>query len=155
MSKITGQLDLLAAAGAEIAQAQNREARLLVAAQAARQLTGAAYSSIGFVEGEVIHWRSAAGKPIEEVRGYRMPISEGLCGWVVRNGRSRRSGDVTREPDYFQQYAEMRSELDVPIKSGEEVIGVLSCESPGIKSFTAEHEALLQVLAGYVAIAAA
>jgi putative methionine-R-sulfoxide reductase with GAF domain len=150
---MTGQLDLLVTAGAEMAQAQSKDALLLVAARAARQLTGAAYSSIGFVEGEVIHWQSAAGKPIEEVKDYRMPVSEGLCGWVVRNGRGRRSDDVTKEPDYFQQYAEMRSELDVPIKAGEEVIGVLSCESPGIKAFTAEHQALLQVLAGYVAIA--
>lgn len=153
MSNMTGHLGLLAAAGAKMAQAQDRDALLLLAAQAARQLTGASYSSIGFVEGDVIHWQSAAGKPIEEVRGYRIPVSEGLCGWVVRHGRSRRSDDVTNEPDYFQQYAEMRSELDVPIKAGEEVIGVLSCESPGIKAFTAEHEALLPVLAGYVAIA--
>ena len=144
-------LSSLSAAGAAMADARGVEELLLVAAQAARRLTGATYSSIGFVEGAVIHWQSAAGKPIEEVRGYRLPVSEGLCGWVVRNGRSRCSDDVTREPDYFLQYAEMQSELDEPIVAAGEVIGVLSCESPGIAAFTAIHETLLQVLAGYLA----
>lgn len=139
--------------GAEMAHLQDEEALLYLAVSAARELTGATYSSIAFVEGDWIHWQSAAGKPIGEVVGVKQPVSEGLCGWVVRHGRSRRSGDVTEEPDYYLQYAEMRSELDVPILHGNRVIGVLSAESPEIDAFTVEHEHLLQILAAYVAIA--
>lgn len=130
----------------------DREALLLRAVQEAREMTGATYSSVGLVEGDVIHWLSADGKPIEEVRGYRQPISEGLCGWVVRNGRSRRTGNVTGEVDYYEQYAEMQSELDVPVKAGERTIGVLSVESPMPRAFTVEHEYVMQIVAQYLAM---
>ena len=132
---------------------ENQEAFFLFVVRAARELTGAAYSSVGLVEGRHIHWQSAAGKPVEEVRGVRQPLDEGMCGWVVRHGQSRRSGDVAGEADYFQQYAEMRSELDVPVKVGERVIGVLSSESPQPDAFSGEDELRLEILASYVAIA--
>lgn len=132
---------------------QDRDTLFLEAVRHAREMTGAAYSSLGLVEGEVIHWLSADGKPIEEVRGRRQPVSDGLCGWVVRRGRSRRTGNVSGEPDYYEQYAEMQSELDVPIKVREQTLGVLSVESPIARAFTIEHEYLLQIVAQYVALA--
>jgi GAF domain-containing protein len=146
-------LEILARIGTSFAQPQSLEDLCLRAVRVARELTGASYSSIGLVEGDIIHWQSAAGKPVDEVRGYKQPIASGLCGWVVRNGRPRRTGDVTGEPDYFQQYSEMRSELDVPIMAADRVIGVLSTESPDVDAFTAEDEAHLQILACYVSIA--
>lgn len=147
------QLRRLHEIGAEMARTHDEEALLHLAVSAAKELTGATYTSLAFVEGDRLHWQSAAGKPIEEVKGVKQPVSEGLCGWVVRHGRSRRSGDVTQEPDYYLQYAEMRSELDVPILRGDRVIGVLNGESPETGVFTVEHEALIQVLAVYVSIA--
>lgn len=143
----------LAATGARLARPLAPEALFLEAVQAARTLTGATYASLGLVEGNVIHWQTAAGKPLADVKGYRQPLAEGLCGWVVRHGRARRSGDVTQEPDHLCQYAEMLSELDVPIKAGETVVGVLSVESVAREAFSAVDEALLQILAGYVAVA--
>ena len=150
------RLRQLADIGIEMAAvATEHEALFLKAVQEGRVMTGAAYSSLGLVEGDVIHWLAADGKPIEEVRGRRQPISEGLCGWVVRWGQSRRTGNVGGEADYYEQYAEMQSELDVPIKVGEQVRGVLSVESPIARTFTAEHEHLLEVVAQFVAIALA
>lgn len=147
------RLKKLAQAVAELAAATGQDELLLRTVQAARELVGATYTSIALVEGQWLHWRSAAGKPLEEVQGYRQPVSEGLCGWVVRHGRSRRSGDVLQEPDYFRQYAEMRSELDVPLRRGERVIGVLNAESPVPEAFTDEDEAVLQTLAAFVSLA--
>jgi Nif-specific regulatory protein len=146
-------LELLAGIGSTFARPESPDNLFLRAVRAARQLTGASYSSIGLVEGDIIHWQSAAGKPIDEVRGYKQPIASGLCGWAVRNGRARRTGDVTGEPDYFEQYSEMRSELDVPVMAADRVIGVLSTESPRVNAFTAGHEAQLRILACYVSIA--
>ena len=150
------RLRQLAGLGVQLAAlVGDRGALFLRAVQEARVMSGAAYSSLGLVEGEVIHWRSADGKPIEEVRGRRQAVSEGLCGWVVRHGRSRRTGNVTGEADYYEQYPEMQSELDAPIKVGEKVIGVLSMESPLLRAFTVEHEHALEVIAQFVALALA
>lgn len=148
-----GRLQIVIQVGAEAAQVRDRDAFLLLITQTARELTGATYSSLGFVDGDVIEWQMAAGKPLEEVRGYRQPLEQGLCGWVVRHGRPRRADDVTQEQEYLQQYEEMRSELDVPIKVGETVTGVLNVESPERAAFDDEDEALLQVLACFVALA--
>jgi GAF domain-containing protein len=147
------ELGYLVELAPQLAERRDLAASLALAAQAARQLVGATYTSIGFVHGDHIRWESAAGKPIAEVQGYRQSLDHGLSAWVVRHGRSRRSPDVTREADYYCQYAEMRSELDVPIKSGHQVIGVLNAESPKVDAFSEEHEMLLQLLAGFVAIA--
>lgn len=150
------RLRQLAVVGNELAALlDDQEALFLRAVQRAREMTGAAYSSLGLVEGEEIVWLAADGKPIEEVRGQRQPIGEGLCGWVVRRGMSRRTGNVQGEADYFEQYAEMQSELDVPLKVGERVLGVLSVESPIARFFTAEHEHTMEVLAQFLAIAVA
>lgn len=150
------RLRQLAMLGVEMAAlAQDRDALFLEAVREAREMTGAAYSSLGLVEGDMIHWLSADGKPLEEVRGRKQAISEGLCGWVVRHGRSRRTGNVTGEADYYEQYAEMQSELDVPIRVGQRTIGVLSVESPIARTFSVEHEHLMQVIAQFVALALA
>ncbi|MFW5942742.1 MAG: GAF domain-containing protein [bacterium] len=148
-----GRLQVLGQIGAEMAQALDREALLNLAVTVARELTGATYSSLGFVQEEWIFWQAGTGKPLEEIKGVRQALGEGLCGWVVRNGRSRRSDDVRREGDYYEQYPEMRSELDVPIKTGDQVIGVLNVESPEVAAFDEQDQLLLEVLAGYVAIA--
>lgn len=150
------RLRQLAVVGSELAALlEDREGMFLRAVQRAREMTGAAYSSLGLVEGEEIVWLAADGKPIEEVRGRRQPVGEGLCGWVARRGLSRRTGNVKGEADYFEQYAEMQSELDVPLKVGERVLGVLSVESPIARAFTAEHEHALEVVAQFLAIAVA
>jgi putative methionine-R-sulfoxide reductase with GAF domain len=153
------QLANLGSALADLAQGDlqtaKRDALFLKAVQEAREMTGAAYSSLGLVEGDVIHWLSADGKPLYEVQGRKQPVTEGLCGWVVRCGRSRRTGNVTGEADYYEQYAEMQSELDVPLKVGERVIGVLSMESPVARAFDVEHEHLMEVVAQFLAIALA
>lgn len=146
------RLTKLAQMGLELTTVADQDELLLRTVQAAKELTGATYSSIALVEGEWLHWRSAAGKPIEEVQGIKQPVGEGLCGWVVRHGRGRRSGDVLAEADYYLQYAEMRSELDVPLLRGGRVIGVLNVESPAVDAFTAVDEALLQILATVAAL---
>lgn len=153
MNPVVAQLEHLVAIGADLASVVDHDLLFLTAVRAARDVTGALYTSLGLVEAENIHWQSAAGKPLDDVKGYKQPIDDGLCGWVVRNARSRRTGDVTTEPDYFLQYAEMRSEVDVPLMSGDQVIGVLSAESPDVDAFTQEHEILLKIIAGYVAVA--
>ena len=72
------RLRQLAGVGIEMAAlATEYDALFLKAAQEVRVMTGAAYSSLGLVEGETNHWLAADGKPREEVRGYRQPISEG------------------------------------------------------------------------------
>lgn len=143
----------LVTVAASLAAEPHLEEVLNRAVSAARALTPATYTSLGLVSEDVIVWQTAAGKPLAEVRGYRQPLHQGLCGWVVRHGQPRRVDDVTEVSSYLAQYPEIRAELDVPILRGQHVAGVLSAESPEPAAFTADDELLLQLLAGYVALA--
>ncbi len=61
---------------------------------------------------------------------------------------------VEAEPSYHRYLGEeMKSELAVPLISGDRVIGVLNVESPVPGFFTTDHARTLQTLAGQAAVA--
>ena len=83
-----------------------------------------------------------------------MPV--GGLGQRSGSDGARRSTcpEVEAEPLYRRYLGEeMKSELAVPLISGEQVIGVLNVESPAPAFFTAEHARILQALAGQAAVA--
>ena len=77
----------------------------------------------------------------------------GVTGRVVRTEQSNIVGDVTLDPDYIEYGTETRSELAVPIKVGEQVIGVISIQHPDFNAFDAEDQKALEVLAVHAATA--
>jgi two-component system NarL family sensor kinase len=86
-------------------------------------------------------------------RSFRVPLGRGLTGWVARHGQPRLANDVRREPLYIVGPGReaTRSELDVPLKLGERILGVLNVESERAGAFAAEDVPYLQGLAGQLA----
>ncbi|MCA1899853.1 MAG: GAF domain-containing protein [Chloroflexi bacterium] len=80
-----------------------------------------------------------------------MPLTIGITGRVAASGSSFRSGDVSREEAYFEAAAGIRSELCIPLKNGEKIIGVLNVESRQPNAFTRTDERLLNTIAGGMA----
>jgi len=76
----------------------------------------------------------------------------GISGRAVKTGQSQLVGDVTRDPDYIGD-TETRSELAVPIKWGDRVIGVIDLEHPKRHVFDREDQRWLELLAAQAAIA--
>ena len=97
----------------------------------------------------------AAAYPIEA--WVRRPISpdKGIIDYVVRTGESLLVPDVSREPRYVQVYPEVRSELCVPIRWGEEVIGAINIESDRLNAFDEGDRIALETLADQLATAIA
>jgi len=67
-------------------------------------------------------------------RGYRsvpseMPITRGIVGRVARTGEAAFVPQVAQDPDYIEVDPEVRSEICVPLKQGNEVLGVLNVET--------------------------
>lgn len=83
----------------------------------------------------------------------RLPLEEGICGWVARNGRPALVEDVRQDPRYVVGHPLLRSELAVPIPGEEEVLGVISLESTALGAFTQKDLELLQALADQLGIA--
>jgi len=82
-----------------------------------------------------------------------MALGKGVTGQVALTGRSRRIPDTSQDPDYVALDPAMRSELCVPIRLGDEVIGVFDAESARPAAFTESDERVLEALASQMAVA--
>ena len=88
--------------------------------------------------------------------GLRLKIGEkGLVGWVAQHGEPVLVNDVSQDPRYYAHpdLPDTRSELDVPIRAGERVIGVLDVQSTELNAFDESDLATLETLAHQLAVA--
>ena len=89
-------------------------------------------------------------------RGHRLRVgAEGLVGYVTSRGEARIALDVGEDAVFFNNpdLPETRSEITLPLKVGQEVIGALDVQSTMPKAFDASDIALLSTLADQVAMA--
>jgi PAS domain S-box-containing protein/putative nucleotidyltransferase with HDIG domain len=116
------------------------------------------YHSVGLftVEGEEVVLRAIAGELADFVRpGYRQPTTAGILGHVVRTKRTYVTPDVTKDPYFVRGYeAERRtlSELCVPIKAGEQVIGVLDLQSREPDAFSEADVDAAEAIARWISV---
>jgi diguanylate cyclase (GGDEF)-like protein len=89
--------------------------------------------------------------------GERVPldvsVKQGVVGQVARTGKAQRIGNVRRVGEYLEMDERTISELCVPIKFKERILGVINAESTKRDAFTEEDERLLITLAGQIATA--
>ncbi len=86
---------------------------------------------------------------------HRLPSGEGMVGWVAQNGRTLLANDVAREPRYVNRYPDRiptQAELTVPLRVGDEVIGVLDVQSPQRDAFGEDDVWALETLADQLAV---
>jgi len=129
------------------------------------ELTGrygkqACFSHLALREGSRLVFKAAY--PPEHLPGLQSGVGSidlekdvriGVTGRTVRTGRPQRVDDVTKDPDYIAYDPRTRSELAVPIKAGEEVIGVINVEHPDPGAFDEDDERDLESLAAQAALA--
>ncbi|MCJ7581043.1 MAG: response regulator, partial [Candidatus Aminicenantes bacterium] len=84
----------------------------------------------------------------------KIPIGKGMIGRAAKIGKTQRSGDVYTDPNYFRsQNEETRSELSVPIKSGDKIIGVIDIQSDQFDAFNESDVSVMETLSTQVATA--
>jgi putative nucleotidyltransferase with HDIG domain len=86
-----------------------------------------------------------------EIKDVMVPLKQGVTGRVAASGLPMRVADVRSENNYLDYDTKTLSELCVPMKIGERVIGVVNAESRQIDHFTEADERLLVTLAGQLA----
>jgi signal transduction histidine kinase len=82
-----------------------------------------------------------------------IPLGRGITGQVAETGYSHRSDDISQDSQYFHADSQTRSEVCVPLKLRDQVIGVINAESAHTRAFTEADELLLTTLAGQMATA--
>jgi signal transduction histidine kinase len=93
---------------------------------------------------------TTGGEPI----GTRVSLADSVSGEAATRREPHYVPDVDADNRYHRYLGEeMKSELAVPLISGETVLGVLNLESPAPGFFTPEHARTLLALAGQAAVA--
>ncbi|HEU4745022.1 MAG TPA: diguanylate cyclase [Anaerolineales bacterium] len=82
-----------------------------------------------------------------------VPLDKGIAGKVARTGKAERIENVRRVKEYIDIDERTVSELCVPIKFKERILGVINAESTKWGAFTEDDERLLITLAGQIATA--
>jgi PAS domain S-box-containing protein len=93
----------------------------------------------------------SVGYSSDMIDGLRIPVGEGITGWVARHGKSVLVPDVRLDSRCVEADPDVRSEICVPLITGSAVIGVLSIESSRLNAFTRHDERLLSTLASNLA----
>ena len=95
---------------------------------------------------------AAAAQTLPAERWGSFPIHAGVAGRAVREKRTVLVPDVTQDPDYIPLVAATRSEVAIPILSGDEVVAILNVESDVRRGFNRSQVMTLETLADGIGI---
>ena len=86
----------------------------------------------------------------------RIPIGQGLSGWVAHNRKPIINGNPSVEPGYLNdpsKFSTLRSALAVPLEGVAGIIGVLALYRGERDAFTSDHLRILLAVSGKMALA--
>jgi len=126
-----------------------------------RLTMGAVEKTLGFeiaffmvVDKDVLRLVDHRGYP--ESFSITLPLDgtkKGVSVKVVKTGRSINVPDVEKEDAWVEFIPGIRSGLDVPVKIGRKVLGVIGVDSRKLNAFNEKDQELLEILASHAAIA--
>jgi PAS domain S-box-containing protein len=140
--------------GQSLNMAKNMEEIYKLTLDAMEKTLGFEFADIFIIEGKMLSLKAHRG--YSKVLSLKLPL-DGDRGVTVKAARTKKSifiPDVRKEKAFVGEGAEgVLSELAVPIKVGDKVIGVLNVESKKLSAFDEEDRKLLEILASHAAIA--
>lgn len=105
-------------------------------------------------------FRASSGHHLNRLwreQGRSLRFDEGIIGWVAGSGHYLLANDVSQEPRYIADdprlLPDTRSELAVPLKIEDKVLGVLDVQSQQLNAFDEEDLFIIRTLANQVAVA--
>jgi GAF domain-containing protein len=149
------QFRVIGEVGQQIASAFNIEDLLEQMARLIQESFGYEHVGIGLIEGDEVISKAETGAYADAYHSIRIKLGQGSWGWVAANGKSLLSADVTQNPHFhpIPGAEAIRSHLCVPLKSKDEVIGVLSAASNRLNAFDESDLIVFQSLAHQAAVA--
>jgi phosphoserine phosphatase RsbU/P len=87
-------------------------------------------------------------------KGHRLKIGrEGMVGYVASTGQTRYAPDVLKDAYYIGCEHAVRSEVAIPLRAGERLVGVFTASHPDVDGFPRQQLRLLQAFCDHVAVA--
>src|SRR6266550_3070380 len=129
-AELDERLDVLGGIGEGLVDARDASAMLARAAAEVARRMGAGASSIMLIEGDELRLRASVGLPREVQLGRGQRLDEGIAGWVATSGEKVvLRGRVTDER-FHGVDPDARESISVPLRVGDDVLGVLSVKRP-------------------------
>jgi GAF domain-containing protein len=158
---LVNRLTLLLEINASINSTVNLSELLQKIINVAAIVVSAEASSLALVDagGNELVFQFAHGSAEDQVKSLRVPIGEGISGWVARYGVSVLIEDAQNDPRFLRRIDDKthfltRSVLCVPLKRNQAITGVLQAlnkRDGGV--FTDEDQLIFEALANIAAIA--
>jgi signal transduction histidine kinase/ActR/RegA family two-component response regulator len=120
-----------------------------------REKWGYALCGILFIDRETneLYIRQVIGRDLKEVKDVRFRIGvDGIAGWVAKSGEPLYVPDVSKDPRYIAGSREGKSEAAFPLRTRDQMIGVLDIESSELMGFDEEDLKVLSSFASQVSI---
>jgi PAS domain S-box-containing protein len=158
--RMNRELELLKYAGQIFSSSLELNTVLSTVLDEVRRMLGVAAASIWLKdqEREELVCIESVGPHKEKVCGWRLPLGEGLVGWVAHNGESLIVNDSGRDERHYTELdkltgVELNSILSVPLIAKQNIIGVLQVLDTALNRFSKADQKFLEPLAASAAIA--
>ena len=102
------------------------------------------WTGVYLIEGSDLVLGPYVGPPTEHVR---IPVGHGICGAAAAARSTIVVDDVREDPRYLSCFVSTRSEIVVPILTGDRVIGEIDIDSDQPAAFGAADRGLLEAVA--------
>ena len=138
-------------------QLSTRDA-LAVIVRSARTLAGARYAALGVPDdrGSFAEFVVAGMTQAEQRAIGPLPRQHGMLAALLESGGPERLADIRKDPRFEgwpAAHPELTGFLGVPVRNGEDVLGIIFVANKRAGSFTGHDEELLTLFAAHAAIA--
>jgi diguanylate cyclase (GGDEF)-like protein len=105
-----------------------------------------------------LYYAIAVGENTESLKGLRVPLGEGVAGWVASTGNPLVVPDVALDP-HWSAFANKHPDLQiksiacVPVRSGNKTLGVIQLLNSKLDLLSEYSISFLRILCDYAAIA--
>jgi diguanylate cyclase (GGDEF)-like protein/putative nucleotidyltransferase with HDIG domain len=112
-------------------------------------------AAVYLLRDEMLHPAYVSGEDFHLFSSLRIPLGEGLSGWVASNSKPIVNGNPSVEAGYLNEPAKfsfLQSALSVPLEGAQGIVGVLTLYKREKDAFTRDHLRILKALTTKVAL---
>jgi putative nucleotidyltransferase with HDIG domain len=142
--------------GLKLGAALSLEDTLSLLAVRVKHLVAHDSMAVYVVRNKVLVPEFVSGENFRLFSSLRIPVGEGLSGWVVQNSKAILNGNPSVEPGYLNdpsRFSTLRSALAVPLEGASGVVAVLALYRVNVDAFTRDELGVLQALGTKLGVA--
>lgn len=148
------ELTLLFEIGTYLSSMRNLEELLQKSAHLIRKSFGFYYIGIAILNAEdkILELRSFDTEENIKPKRRKIKFNQGLMGWVIKYGIPLRIGDVKSDKRYLRGIESINSEMVIPLKRKDTILGVIDIGSKKLNAFNEDDQTLTEQIARMLSI---